>query len=142
MLIITVETQAANMNFLLGHPLAAAMAGKLARSSCSRSSDISHQRVSLDLQGSLQAPIDGVLRSRVESLLDGGVRRVSLDLSGVSSIDAAGVGELMQIFTIVAHAGGVLEIERMSPHVRRVLDVTGVLGLLDVECPAARSTCS
>ena len=142
MLIITVESQAANVNFLLGHPLAAAVAGELTRSSCIRPLDVSCQRASLDLQGSLHAPIDGVLRSRVESLLDGGVRRVSLDLSGVSSIDAAGVGELMQIFTFVADAGGVLEIERMSPHVRRVLDVTGVLGLLDVECPGARSTCS
>ena len=142
MLIITVETQAANVNFLPGHPRAAAAAGELTRHWCIGRSDVCHQRVSLELQGSLRAPIDGVLRSRVESLIAGGVRRVSLDLSGVSDIDAAGVGELIHLFTTVTTAGGVLEIERMSPHVRRVLDVSGVLGLLDVEYPGARSTCS
>ena len=141
MLIITVETQSAHVNFLPGHPLAAAATGELARNWCTGRSEIFHQRVSLELQGSLRAPIDGVLRSRVESLIDGGVRRVSLDLSGVSDIDAAGVGELMQIFTTVTTAGGALEIERMNPHVRRVLEVSGVLGLLDVEYPGARSTC-
>jgi anti-anti-sigma factor len=98
--------------------------------------------VSLDLQGALRAPIDGVLRSRVESLLTRGIRRVVLDLSGVSDIDAAGVGELVHLFNTVTTAGGVLEIERMSPHVHRVLDVAGVLGLLTaVESPIARSTC-
>ena len=194
MLIITVETQAANVNFLLDGPLAGAAVGELARSWSARAFDGPQRCVSLDLRGvtsvdgagkaflarayrhgntlvggattkaivdeihatserdaqsatlrvdgTLQTPVDDLLRSRVESLLHGGVRRVLLDLSGVSSIDAAGVGELMQIFTIVAAAGGVLQIERMSPHVRRVLDVTGVLDLVDVEYPGARSTCS
>jgi anti-anti-sigma factor len=95
----------------------------------------------LRLDGALHTPIDGVLRSTVESLFQSGVRRVRLDLSGVSSIDAAGVGELIQIFTTAAADGGVLEIERMSAHVRRVLDVTGVSWLLDVESPGACSTC-
>ena len=95
----------------------------------------------LRLDGTLQTPIDGVLRSTVDSLFDSGVRRVLLDLSGVSSIDAAGVGELTHIFTTAAAAGGVVEIERMSAHVRRVLEVTGVRWLLDVESPGACSTC-
>jgi hypothetical protein len=50
-------------------------------------------------------PVDCVLRSRVESLLRSGVRRVLLDLSGVSNIDAADVGELIQIFNAAAAAG-------------------------------------
>jgi anti-anti-sigma factor len=144
MLIITVETQAANVNFLLDSPRAGVAAGELARSCCTRLC-VSEQRVSLDLEGSIRAPIDGVLRSRVESLLHGGARRVVLDLSGVSHIDAAGVGELIHLFNTAAAAGRVLEIGRMSPHVRRVLDVAGVLELLaadDVEHRGARSTSS
>jgi anti-anti-sigma factor len=77
----------------------------------------------------------------VESLVQRGARRVLLDLSGVSSIDAAGVGELVHIFTTAASVGGVLEIEKMSAQVRRVLEITGVRWLLDVESPGARSTC-
>jgi anti-anti-sigma factor len=95
----------------------------------------------LRLDGALQTPIDGVLRSTVESLFQSGVRRVRLDLSGISSIDAAGVGELIQIFTAAAAVGGVLEIQPMSAHVRRVLEVTGVRWLLDVESPGICSTC-
>jgi anti-anti-sigma factor len=182
MLIITVETHAANVNFLLDGPLAGAAVNELARSWLVKAFDAPQQRVSLDLtgvtsidgagkaflarayrhgntlvggdttraivdeiratsesdsrsamlrvDGTLQMPVDGVLRSRVESLLRSGVRRVLLDLSGVSNIDAAGVGELIHIFNAAVAAGGVLEIADMSPRVRRVLDVAGVLGLL------------
>jgi anti-anti-sigma factor len=182
MLIITVETQAANVNFLLDGPLAGAAVSELARSWLAKAFGAPQQRVSLDLRGvtsidgagraflarayrhgntlvggattkaivdeihatsesdsrsamlrvdgTLQMPVDGELRSRVESLLCNGVRRVLLDLSGVSNIDAAGVGELIHIFNVAAAAGGVLEVAQMSPRVRRVLDVTGVLGLL------------
>jgi anti-anti-sigma factor len=193
MLIITVETQAANVNFLLDGPLAGAGVDELARRWFARAFEGPQHRVSLDLRGvtsidgagreflarayrhghtlvggvttkalvdeiratsaadsrsatlrvdgALRTPVDGVLRSRVESLLQGDVRRVLLDLSGVPSIDAAGVGELIHLFTTAAAAGGVLEIVGMSPRVRRVLDVTGVIGLLSVESPGARSTC-
>jgi anti-anti-sigma factor len=197
MLIITVETQAANVNFLLDGLLAGAAARELARRWRAKAFDDPQQRVLLDLRrvtsvdgagkaflarayrhgntllgggttkaivdeihatsecesrsetlrldGALRTPVDVVLRSRVESLLQDGVRRVLLDLSGVSDIDAAGVGELIHVFNMVAAAGGVLEIGRMSPHVRRVLDVAGVHGLLtagDVEYAGSRSTCS
>jgi anti-anti-sigma factor len=182
MLIITVETHAANVNFLLDGPLAGAAVGELARSWLAKAFDGPQRRVLLDLRrvtsvdragreflarayrhgnmlvgggttkaivdeihatseseprsallrvdGTLRMPVDGVLRSRVESLLRNGVRRVLLDLSGVSNIDAAGVGELIHIFNAAVAAGGVLEIADMSPRVRRVLDVAGVLGLL------------
>jgi len=182
MLIITVETHAANVNFLLDGPLAGAAVGELARSWLARAFDAPQRRVLLDLrgvtsvdgagkaflarayrhgntlvggattnaivdeihatseseprsallrvEGTLRMPVDGVLRSRVESLVRNGVRRVLLDLSGVSTIDAAGIGELIQTFNAAAAVGGVLEIAQMSPHVRRVLDVAGVIGLL------------
>ena len=182
MLIITVETHAANVNFLLDGPLAGAAVSELARSWLARAFDAPQRRVLLDLRGvtsvdgagkaflarayrhgntlvggattkaivdeiharsesdsrsttlrvdgTLRMPVDGVLRSRVESLVRNGVRRVLLDLSGGSDIDAAGVGELIHIFNMAAAAGGVLEIAHMSPHVHRVLDVAGVLRLL------------
>jgi anti-anti-sigma factor len=194
MLIITVETHAAHVNFLLDGPLAGAAVSELARSWLARAFDAPQQRVSLDLrgvtsidnagkaflarayrhgnmlvgggtttalvdeihatsesepqsallrvEGTLRAPVDVVLRSQVESLLQNGVRRVLLDLSGVSAIDAAGVGELIHIYNTSAAAGGAIEIGLLGPHVRRMLTVTGVLGLLTaVESPRARSTC-
>ena len=115
MLIITAETHATHANFWLDGAVAGAAVSELARN----------------------------WRPQVESLLRDDVRRVLLDLSGASDIDAAGVGEVIHVFNMVAAAGGVLEIEHMSPHVRRMLDLAGVLELLtarDVECVAARSS--
>jgi anti-anti-sigma factor len=185
MLIITVETGAAELNFLLGGSFAGAAVGKLARNWLAKAFDGSPQRVSLDLsgvtsidgagkeflarahrhgsklvggattkaivdeihatsesdsrsamvrvEGTLRSPVDVVLRSKVESLLQAGVRRVLLDLSGVTSIDAAGVGELIHIFNTAAGAGGAVEIARVSQRVRRVLDVAGLFGLLTAD---------
>jgi anti-anti-sigma factor len=193
MLIITVETCAANVNFLLDGPLAGPAVGELARNWLARTFDGPQRRVFIDLrrvtsvdgagreflsrayrhgnmlvgggttkaildeihatsesersallrvEGRLRAPVDVVLRSKVESLLHDGVRRVLLDLSGVSTIDAAGVGELMHIYNTSAAAGGSIEIARLGPRVRRVLEVAGVIGLLTaVDSPGARSTC-
>ena len=148
MLIITSETQPANASvqclFARGyHPhqpfeCAAAKAGV---DEIHVTSEPDSQSAVLRLDGALHTPIDGVLRSTVEALVQRGVRRVLLDLSGVSSIDAAGVGELVHIFTTAASVGSVLEIEQMSAQVRRVLEITGVRWLLDVESPGARSTC-
>lgn len=157
MLIITSETQPANASiqglFARGcrhpHPPLGRVGDKAgsfesvhgAVDEIHVTSEPDSQSAVLRLDGALHTPIDGVLRSTVESLFQSGVRRVLLDLSGVSSIDAAGVGELIQIFTAAASVGGVLEIERMSSQVRRVLEITGVRWLLDVESPGARSTC-
>jgi anti-anti-sigma factor len=181
MLIITVESSAAKVNFRLDGLLAGAAVGELARSWLAKAFD-GPQRVSLDLsgvtsidiegkaflaqayrhgnsllggvatkaivdeiqataatdsrsamlrvEGTLRSPVDEVLRSRVETLLQGGVRRVLLDLSGVTDMDAAGVGELIQIYNLAAAAGGAVEVARASGRVHRVLEVAGVLNLL------------
>ena len=149
MLIITSETQPANAvnqgffarGYRHGHLQQGCARARAIVDEIHVTSEPDSQSAVLRLDGALHTPIDGVLRSTVESLFQSGVRRVLLDLSGVSSIDAAGVGELIQIFTAAASVGGVLEIERMSSQVRRVLEITGVRWLLDVESPGARSTC-
>jgi anti-anti-sigma factor len=85
----------------------------------------------LPVEGSLRAPVSAKLRRRVEALVGRGERQVVLDLADLSDIDAAGVGELMSAFSAMKAAGGELEIAHASRHVRKVLQVTGVLGLLN-----------
>lgn len=149
MLIINVETSAAKVDCRLDGPLADS-AGKafLARAHRHRNrlvggvateavsdeihatSETESPSAILHLEGALRAPIDVVLRGRVEALLQQGVRRVLLDLSGVSDIDAAGVGELIHNVNVAAAAGGAIEIACASRRVRQVLEVAGVLKLL------------
>jgi len=148
MLIITSETHAANAGAKgilaracrQGNLRAGRAATTTTVDEIHTTSDPDSRSAVLCIDGALRTPLDDLLRSSVERLLHTGVRQVLLDLSRVSSIDAAGVGELMHILTTVAAAGGVLQIGRMNPRVRRVLDVTGVLGLLDVEYSGTRST--
>lgn len=78
----------------------------------------------------LRVPNDSRLMPRVYAALRDGARRVRLDLSRVSSIDAAGVGELVTALKVTRAAGGVLDIAHAGSRVRRVLEVTGVYGLL------------
>src|SRR5262245_51904962 len=88
------------------------------------------------VEGALRVPFDAQIMQRVQAVLRGGARRVRLDLSRLSSIDAAGVGELVSAFNVTKAAGGVLDVSHASRRVRRILEVTGVYGLLTT-CGAA-----
>ena len=141
MLIITVETSAAKMHAPAGTAFRARACGygdRLVGDSCSTAmvdgfhatAGTERRSATLRVEGAFRSPVDGVLRSRVETLLHDGVRFVVLDLSGVPNIDAAGVGELIHVLTAATNAGGTVEITHANPHVHHVLDVAGVLGLL------------
>lgn len=84
----------------------------------------------LSVEGTLRAPVSSELRRNVQSRLVRGERRILLDLSRLSSIDAAGVGELIGAFNTTTAAGGVLEIAHPRRHVRQLLHTVGVLNLL------------
>jgi anti-sigma B factor antagonist len=84
----------------------------------------------IPVEEALQAPVNAQVRQRIHAVLRNGARRIRLDLSRLSSIDAAGVGELVSAFNATKAAGGVLDIAHASRRVRRVLEVTGVYGLL------------
>jgi anti-sigma B factor antagonist len=149
MLIITVETSAANLNCGLDGPFAG-IAGKAFLPRGNRpgnrldggratatildrvhaTSETDSRSATLRVEGTLRAPVDDVLRVRVEALLQQGVRRVLLDLSGLSDIDAAGVGELIHIVNVAVAAGGAVEIAGVNRRVHHVLEVVGVLKLL------------
>jgi len=74
--------------------------------------------------------LNSELSQRVQSLLSDGERRILLDLSRLSDIDAAGVGELVRAFNTTSAAGGVLQIAHASRRVRKVLQIAGVLKIL------------
>jgi anti-anti-sigma factor len=85
----------------------------------------------LDVEGTLQAPVRDELRQHVQGLLSRGERQIALDLSRLSDIDAAGVGELVRLFNMTAAAGAALQISRANRRVRHLLRLVGVLGLLE-----------
>jgi|GEM_PF-4157904 len=90
----------------------------------------SGHRVVLYLEGPLRMPLNGELRQNVRVLLGRGARVVVLDLSGVSRIDAAGVGELVRVFNLTTAAGHVLQVVGVTAWVREMLERVGLFGIL------------
>ena len=73
----------------------------------------------LEVDGRLQAPANSTLIQRVQTRLFRGERRIFLDLSRVTAIDAAGVGKLIRSSTPqgrqVASCGWHVQPPRLSP---------------------------
>jgi anti-anti-sigma factor len=85
------------------------------------------------VEGPLRMPFSPVLRRSVRSLLRRGERRIVLDLSAVSKIDAAGVGELIRTFNMAAAVNGGLRIVNATGWVREILDRAQLFDLLSAE---------
>jgi anti-anti-sigma factor len=67
----------------------------------------------------------------VGEVLDNG-GKVVLDLSGVRSIDSAGIGELVALHTWALSRSGELKCASPSPIVRELLDLTNLNSVLDI----------
>jgi anti-anti-sigma factor len=91
-------------------------------------------RVSIiQLEGTLRAPVRCWLSRNVQARLDRGERRIIVDLSRLSAIDAAGIGELVRALNVATAAGGALRVIQPQPRVRRLLQLAGLLGILSRE---------
>ena len=75
---------------------------------------------------------DRELREAVKVLVSSGRIRIVADLSEVSAIDSAGLGELVASARRVQGAGGALKALHPRERVARVLDVAKVLPLFEV----------
>lgn len=83
--------------------------------------------------GPLLTPVSRVMRDRVGALLRLGERRIVLDLSSISGIDAAGIGELVRTFNMSAAVSGALRVVHASARVREMLERAQLLELLSAE---------
>jgi anti-anti-sigma factor len=81
------------------------------------------------VDGALLMPVSHDLRRNVRRLLRRGKRLIVIDLSRVSRIDAAGVGELVRAHNMMLAVNGSL---RVVNAVRRVRDIVSRVGLLEL----------
>jgi anti-anti-sigma factor len=80
--------------------------------------------------GPLLTPVSRTLRHRVRALLRDGERRIVLDLSAISRIDAAGVGELIRAFNMTVAVNGALRVVNVTGWVREILERARLFELL------------
>lgn len=74
---------------------------------------------------------DIVLREAVQEALAAGRKQLVLDLSGVSTIDTSGVGELVSAFTTVTNRGGRLKLLNIPLKVHDILQITQLSTVFD-----------
>ena len=70
------------------------------------------------------------LRERVKELLAQGREGILLDCGRVSVIDSQGVGALVRIWVSAGKAGK-LKLFSLPPHLKSVLEMTGLLRVMD-----------
>lgn len=86
----------------------------------------------LDLSGKITIGEGSVaLRTKIRSLLEGGKKRILLNLGGVGYIDSSGIGELVSSFTTANKEGGQLKLLNLTQKVRDLLAITKLLTVFD-----------
>jgi anti-sigma B factor antagonist len=74
---------------------------------------------------------DVLLKDKIQSLLQQGHRKLVLDLGGVSYVDSAGLGQLVQIHSTARSNGGSLRIANVTKKLKDLLVVTKLVTVFD-----------
>ncbi len=72
------------------------------------------------------------IRNMVRDLLQGGAKKIILNLADINYIDSAGVGELVSTYTTVVNGGGQLKLLNMTKKLRDLLTITKLLTVFDI----------
>ena len=74
---------------------------------------------------------DVLLKDKVQSLLQQGHKHLLVDLSDVSYVDSAGLGELVQAYATTKNRGGALKLLSVTKRLRDLLIVTKLLTVFE-----------
>ena len=76
---------------------------------------------------------EALWKTETDELLERGGRVVALDLSAVESVDAAGIGALLETRHRVEKSGGTLVLLRPTERLRRLLDLCALTAQFQVQ---------
>lgn len=74
----------------------------------------------------LTYPVLSSFFTEVRQRVDGGARRVLIDLSAVGYLDSASIGCLMDVHRLLQEKGGSLRLAGLQPRVETMISMTGV----------------
>lgn len=75
---------------------------------------------------------DTQLREVIANAVNAGKTNILLDLSGVTTIDSSGIGELVGSYTTVANRGGKLKLLHLPAKLNELLHVTQLITVFEV----------
>jgi anti-sigma B factor antagonist len=86
----------------------------------------------LDLSGKITIGAGSVqLREAVKKLIEGGNKKILLNLGDVSYVDSSGIGELVSSFTTTSNAGGHLKLLNLTKKIQDLLAITKLLTVFE-----------
>jgi anti-sigma B factor antagonist len=87
----------------------------------------------LEPQGKITIGVgDVALRNAVHEAVGGGSKNILIDLSGVSTMDSSGIGELVATYTTVTNRGGKLKLLHLPPKIQDIMQVTQLITVFEV----------
>jgi anti-sigma B factor antagonist len=87
----------------------------------------------INLQGKITIGSgDTQLREVITNALNSGKMNLLLDMSGVTTIDSSGIGELVGSFTTVTNRGGKLKLLHLPAKLNELLHVTQLITVFEV----------
>jgi anti-sigma B factor antagonist len=75
---------------------------------------------------------DTQLREVITDALNGGRSNILLDLSGVTTIDSSGIGELVGSYTTATNRGGKLKLLHLPAKLNELLHITQLITVFEV----------
>ena len=75
---------------------------------------------------------DTQLREVITNAVNAGKNKILLDLSGVSTIDSSGIGELVGSYTTATNRGGKLKLLHLPAKLNELLHVTQLITVFEV----------
>jgi anti-sigma B factor antagonist len=98
----------------------------------SRSVDASGVPV-LTARGEIDVYTSPDFRRELQTLLEGSVTRVVVDLGAVDFIDSSGLGVLVGALKRMRERDGMIVLRAMTPSTKKVFDITGLTDLFVIE---------
>jgi anti-sigma B factor antagonist len=87
----------------------------------------------LDLSGKITIGEGSVqLRETVRQLLDGGRKKILLNLGDVSYVDSSGIGELVSSYTTANKSEGQLKLLNLTKKIQDLLAITKLLTVFEI----------
>jgi anti-anti-sigma factor len=65
-------------------------------------------------------------------VVEGGARKLLIDLQAVTYVDSASIGCLMDIYRLMQEKGGAVKVSGVQPRVETMISMTGVHKLIDL----------
>jgi anti-sigma B factor antagonist len=85
----------------------------------------------LDLEGRLTFTAGAEMGRRVQALLVGGTTQLVLNLEDVSYVDSAGLGAMVEAFTVARHKAVRLKLLNPTERTRHLLEITGLARIVE-----------